>query len=211
MLHQFILKTISPLVLISCFVDSSAFAWEDTGPDSALGQLRQALKGLPESKSIPRTSNQAFTLDELAQLLKSQGYVSIKKINERTLGFKMEGLNVLLIRYKDGDLQLCMVVSGEKYTLEQANEWNRNKRITKSFITKSGSIVLECDLNAVEGIDENTIEKFLATFSYSLGAFRSHLRSSQTAQRHSSEKKQAELVRGVDCDPVRLAWVAKLV
>ena len=62
--------------------------------------------------------------------------------------------------------------SGEEaFPLEMVNNWNTARRYTRAYVDADGDAALESDLDLAGGVTEETIRRFIRTFSTSLPGF----------------------------------------
>lgn len=113
-----------------------------------------------------------FKLPELARVLKSEGYGSIK-VNDDHVRFKANGRTFGLYLYDDGDLQMYFGIAGVSLTAENLNEWNKNYRLSRAYLDDEGDPVLEADLLANAGINSEIIIEFVKVFVDSSAQYRS--------------------------------------
>lgn len=137
-------------------------------PQVALGQDQ-------EDPLVPRYSETA-----LEGILHELGYadVTVREPSESGTGslrFMLEGNNVTLYNYSDGDLQLWWGVRHEGCTFEIVNEWNQTKRLSRAYLDEEGDPILEADLLANAGINKEMIQEFISVFSLSRGQYRAFL------------------------------------
>ncbi|RCU49972.1 YbjN domain-containing protein [Corallincola holothuriorum] len=141
-------------------------------------QVNAALEVLQEAvKSMGPTLVSRFSLAELEQLLKQQGYKEVKVRESGSIVFNHDGTNYVLQLYDDGDLQLYFGVSGIRLTASAMNEWNRTKRLSRAYLDSDDDPGLEADLMANGGINEEIVSEFIKVFvNTSAPAFENFLR-----------------------------------
>ncbi|HHN66949.1 MAG TPA: hypothetical protein ENK15_02770 [Thermopetrobacter sp.] len=83
-----------------------------------------------------------YSVDELADILRSEGYGAVKKLNDTLLSFKASGEPMGLALTKNQDIVLLFIVSRQALPLSAVNEWNYTRVYTKLHVSKRGSNVL---------------------------------------------------------------------
>ena len=63
----------------------------------------------------------------------------------------------------------------EPYTPEKANEWNNNKRFSKSYVSEDGSAQIEMDVNMIGGITTDGFADTIDWWDYSLGEYKTFI------------------------------------
>ncbi|MEC7119961.1 MAG: YbjN domain-containing protein [Pseudomonadota bacterium] len=112
---------------------------------------------------IEQTSTQ-----KMEQIFKSAGY-SYTVDDDGDLIWKLQGYRVYMIIGKDKNaLQFRAAFQDTSTTLEHANEWNKTKNYSRTYLDDSGDPVLELDLDLAGGVTEARILDFLKTCDVSL-------------------------------------------
>lgn len=114
---------------------------------------------------------QKYQVDELVKILQSEGYGKIST-DDNQIVFKVAGRNYVLILYPDGDLQLYYGITGITISLDDINGWNRDRRLSRAYIDAEQDPVIESDLLANAGINDEMITEFIEVFVDSTSAFR---------------------------------------
>jgi len=116
-----------------------------------------------------------FTLPEVMQVLKEEGY-QVSDLKEDSFTIKINGRNIKMFYFKDGDLQLYYGISGVKVGYKELNDWNRTKRLSRAYLDKENDPVLESDLDGAKGLTHNQIAYFTKVFvDTSVPAYRNFL------------------------------------
>jgi hypothetical protein len=113
-----------------------------------------------------------YSDDKLIQIIKNEGYGSVEKIKEGTIRVKVDGHTLAVFNKPDGDLQLYYSVAGSKVTVEDMNEWNRTRRLSRAYLDADKDPTLESDLLANAGMTEKHVTEFFSVFKTSVDAFR---------------------------------------
>lgn len=163
------------LVLFSMLiVGVTSPAVADPGVDSALQGVKKAVEDLEKRCGGGGASGKLITSisdNDLVTLLKEQGYASAALAEAGTIGFKMEGMKILLLN-GNGALQLYFSVSGTSADLARINTWNTTKRYSRAYLDKDKDPTLESDLMLKDGVSKESIAQFVQIFSQSLSTFR---------------------------------------
>jgi len=80
---------------------------------------------------------------ELVDILQSDGYRAVERVDERVIKIKIDGHTYALYIYDDEDLQLYFGLTGYVLTNEHMNDWNRGatvfaNRLLQRLNTKIG-------------------------------------------------------------------------
>ena len=116
-----------------------------------------------------------FTDQQLIDILKEDGYASVKPYKENVLLIKIEGRSLLLFNNDDGDLQAYYGASGVKVNYEDINEWNRDHRLSRAYLDTELDPVLEADLMSNAGLLPKHVTEFFSVFRQSVELFRAFL------------------------------------
>ena len=105
-------------------------------------------------------------MDYLVGLLNQEGYVDAELLGDECIGFKSEGLAILLFQYSDGDLQLyfCIRVDGV-WGYDFMNHWNATHRMSRAYLDKDKHPVLENDMSGGTSITPESIINFVNVFT----------------------------------------------
>ena len=126
----------------------------------AIGAALLALSGASASAE---TRLRKFSLEQLSQIVKGEGYGTVS-LHEDHVRFKANGRMYGLYLYDDGDLQMYYGISGVELTLGDVNEWNREYRLSRAYMDQDGDPVLEADLLANAGLNEEMVREFVKVF-----------------------------------------------
>jgi len=116
-----------------------------------------------------------FTDQQLIDILREDGYNSVKPFREHVLLIKVNGRSLLLFNNDDGDLQAYYSASGVKLNFEDINEWNRDHRLSRAYLDSELDPVIEADLLANAGLLPQHVTEFFSVFRQSVGIFRDFL------------------------------------
>lgn len=89
--------------------------------------------------------------------------------------FKVKGYKALVI-VKPGDIQLFAGFTGKRVTLNRINDWNKDHRFTRAYLSDKGDPRLESDLDFEGGVTNATLVQFLEVFAHSVEAFAAHIK-----------------------------------
>lgn len=162
------------LVLLAALLSPTLPAVADPAVDSALQGVKKAVEDLEKRCGSGGGSSKSLTAvsdNDLVTLLKELGYASAAVSEAGTVGFKMEGMKILLLN-GNGALQLYFSVSGTSADLARVNTWNTTKRYSRAYLDKDKDPTLESDLMLKDGVSRETISQFIQIFSQSLSTFR---------------------------------------
>ncbi|MGD8895570.1 MAG: YbjN domain-containing protein [Acidobacteriota bacterium] len=110
-----------------------------------------------------------YDINDLASILRSEGYGSIEVLDQGQIMFKVEGRPYLLLLKDDGDLQMFCGFAGARLAYEDINEWNRKTRLNTAYIDAEQDPVMTSDLLANAGINEEIVKQFVGLFVHSFG------------------------------------------
>ena len=113
-----------------------------------------------------------YSDDNLIEIVKSEGYSAVEKINDGMIRIKVDGAGLVLFNKEDGDLQLYYSIGGAKVTTDDMNEWNRTKRLSRAYLDSDKDPTLESDLLANAGMTEKHVTEFVNVFKISVSSFR---------------------------------------
>lgn len=112
----------------------------------------------------------SFTDDQLLDLMTAFGFEP-EPAGEGALTFELGPALVMLFNQWDGDLQLYYVMTGGTWSHELINEWNKTRRLTRSYLDEDGNVILESDLLSLGGMTERQVGSFVAMFHKALDLF----------------------------------------
>ena len=110
-----------------------------------------------------------YSIDQLADILRSEGYGQVKKLNDTLLSFKASGEPIGLALSKSQDIVLLFIVSRKTMPLSAVNAWNSTRLYTKVHVSKRGSNVLRLVLPNVgrAGYREKAVKAVIRFFARS--------------------------------------------
>lgn len=113
----------------------------------------------------------SFNDDKLVKIVKSVGgqEFSVKKCG--SIYYEAHGMKLTLTRLSDGDLLMTYAATGCEWTLEQINDWNRTKRLSRAYIDADGDPVLEADLISDTGLSVDQVQVFIDVFHASAHSY----------------------------------------
>lgn len=112
---------------------------------------------------------------ELVDILQSEGYRAVERVDERVIKIKIDGHTYVLYIYDDDDLQLYFGLTGYVLTNEHMNDWNRTKRLSRVYLDDENDLVLEADLLANAGYTRKQLMEWLSVFDSAAREFRQFL------------------------------------
>ncbi len=118
----------------------------------------------PAHTAEPECLMKGYKLEDLATILRGEGYGTVEVVGDDRIRFKAEGSTFLLLLYEDGDLQLYFGLSGPRVGADDINEWNRTKRLARAYIDTEKDPVIEADLLANAGLNQAIVAEFVGTF-----------------------------------------------
>lgn len=110
-----------------------------------------------------------YSIDELADILRSEGYGQVKKLDDTLLSFKASGEPMGLALSKSQDIVLLFIVSRKTLPLSAVNAWNASRMFTKLHVNKRGRNVLRLVLPNVgrAGYREKAVKAVIRFFARS--------------------------------------------
>ncbi len=123
-----------------------------------------------DDKETAANSDVVTTLnvDQLYKLMHDEGY-AVEKSEDGFVKWKVEGLKTVMFVAKDSkSIQFYASFTDGNATLKKVNEWNKNKKYSRSYLNDDGEPCLELDLDLEGGVTEARIIDFLATCRISL-------------------------------------------
>ena len=128
-------------------------------------ELEEALKVIQSASSAESSAMvERYSAQEVKAILAEEGYGSIRVDGESKVVFKSGGHTIVMAIYGDGDLQLYFGATGIKVTTDDINQWNREKRLSRSYLDNDGDVALEADLFANAGLNKKMVQEFTKIF-----------------------------------------------
>lgn len=118
-----------------------------------------------------------FSDNELINVMKADGYSAVERVKDGIIKVKVDGKTYILINNDDGDLQAYYGFSGYNISYKDVNEWNSDKRLSRAYLDSDNDPVIEADLLANAGINEEHVTEFFDVFVQSVNAYRRFLLS----------------------------------
>ncbi|WP_019622096.1 YbjN domain-containing protein [Amphritea japonica] len=122
------------------------------------------LSFLAISAQADSTIVERFSDTEVKQVLRDEGYGSVRIIEEGEIRFKAAGNIYVLYNHDDGDLHLYFGSTGLKLNYEDMNEWNRTTRLSRAYLDNDMDIALETDLLSNAGITQDMMKAMIQVF-----------------------------------------------
>ncbi|WP_432472665.1 YbjN domain-containing protein [Amphritea sp. HPY] len=122
--------------------------------NEAIATLQSASQGLVES----------YNDNDVKQMLKDEGYGSVKIIEEGKIRFKADGQIYVIYLHEDGDMHVYFGSSGLELNYKDMNEWNRTTRLSRAYLDDDNDIALETDLLANAGINRDMVLQMVKVF-----------------------------------------------
>ena len=123
-----------------------------------------------------------FSPEEIAGVLRDEGYGSGELLDEENVRFKAAGMTYVLTIYEDGDLQLYFGLTGIAVTADVVNEWNRTKRLSRAYLDVDQDPVLETDLLSDAGMTRPMLVRWVQVFVQGAGLYHSFLLENGTLE-----------------------------
>lgn len=113
-----------------------------------------------------------LSAEDVETILEDDGYSAVEILSETSLSVRVNGDHYLLTIFDDGDLQLYFALSGTDADVDDLNEWNRTKRLSRAYIDEEGDPVVESDILADQGITKAQFLNFVNVFKLTTQTFR---------------------------------------
>lgn len=112
-----------------------------------------------------------ITPADIKTLMESEGY-SVTLDKKGVVTWKIEGFRTHLFTAEDGgSIQFHASFSDGNATLKKVNEWNRNKRFSRTYLDEDGDPHLELDLDLEGGVTIQRVLEFLKSSRWSFEAW----------------------------------------
>jgi hypothetical protein len=110
--------------------------------------------------------------DELRQLLQSEGY-SVRVDKDLDTVWMIDGKMCHIVASKSGSsIAFFVAYKNSKTTLAKINEWNKDKRFSRTYLDEDGDPVLQIDLDLSGGVTIERIRDFFTTCKLSFEVWR---------------------------------------
>ncbi|EHM09288.1 hypothetical protein TheveDRAFT_0100 [Thermanaerovibrio velox DSM 12556] len=103
-----------------------------------------------------------ITTKELVKILKEDGY-SADLDKDGDIIWKLEGYNALVLTPNDNSIEFYIAFAESKATMARINDWNMNRRYSRSYMDQKKQACLELDLDLEGGVTRDRIRDFLKT------------------------------------------------
>ena len=121
------------------------------------------------------TLKKAYSDNELIAILEGDGYRSVELMEERVISINLDGMTFVLYVYDDDDLQLYFGVTGYDIDTDAINDWNRTRRLSRAYLDDENDPILETDLLANAGYNEEQFLEWFKVSTWSAVEFRQFL------------------------------------
>ncbi len=134
-----------------------------------------------------------YSDDQLVAMLQDEGFRKVKIVEPTVIEIAIDGIEYYLFVYDDGDLQLWFGLTDYDVNIEDMNEWNRTRRLTRAYIDDENDPILEADLLANAGYTAKQLSEWVSVFDGISRAFRDYVAerdriNSQAAKRRTRER-----------------------
>lgn len=116
-----------------------------------------------------------YSDDQLVAMLQDEGFRKVEIVEPTVLEITIDGLEYYLFVYDDGDLQLWFGLTDYDVGIEDMNEWNRTRRLTRAYIDDENDPILEADLLANAGYTARQLAEWVSVFDGISRAFRDYV------------------------------------
>jgi hypothetical protein len=126
--------------------------------------ILNANSGLNAQKSSGQRIFNKITQNELISMMKTEGYAVSPSDKGQNVVWKIDGRSCLLLIAEDNEsIQFYVGITDSKANLSRVNEWNKNKKYSRSYIDNDGDPVLELDLDLAGGVTVDRFYDFVLT------------------------------------------------
>ena len=116
-----------------------------------------------------------YTDEQLVKMLEDEGFRSVQVVEPTVIEITIDGLDYYLFVYDDGDLQLWFGLTDYDVNIQDMNEWNRTRRLTRAYIDDENDPILEADLLANAGYTTRQLSEWVSVFDGISRAFRDYV------------------------------------
>lgn len=122
----------------------------------------------------------SITQNQLVEVLQTNGFgYELIEGNDKVLRVIISGMKATVL-ISESSLQYYAAASKvgtPEQMLQAVNQWNVEKRFSRSYVDRDGDPVLELDLDMNGGVTYQRLEDFLATVTKSVLAWTMHMTS----------------------------------
>ena len=134
-----------------------------------------------------------YSDEQLVTMLKAEGFRRVEVVEPTVIEITIDGLDYYLFVYDDGDLQLWFGLTDYDVGIEDMNEWNRTRRLTRAYIDDENDPILEADLLANAGYTAKQLSEWVSVFDGISRAFRDYVAerdriNSEAAKRRTRDR-----------------------
>ncbi len=116
-----------------------------------------------------------YSDEQLVAMLEAEGFRKVEIVEPTVIVITIDGLEYYLFVYDDGDLQLWFGLTDYNVGIEDMNEWNRTRRLTRAYIDDENDPILEADLLANAGYSSRQLSEWVGVFDGISRAFRDYV------------------------------------
>lgn len=116
-----------------------------------------------------------YTDEQLVKMLEDEGFRSVQVVEPTVIEITIDGLDYYMFVYEDGDLQLWFGLTDYDVNIQDMNEWNRTRRLTRAYIDDENDPILEADLLANAGYTTRQLAEWVSVFDGISRAFRDYV------------------------------------
>ncbi len=178
-------------MILACFIGLSAYALEEENIEKAKKYVEKSLP-LLEYKSLNKEDkglNKGLTTGQMKDLLKASGFTHIKSRmdKDKIMQFDAKSQDAQFVIQGDnctgiGAKQACEYFeifayfkdSQNPYNLDMMNEWNKDQRWTKAYLSAKGEAIITQELHPVYVTAASLLYQ-LQAWRYSLEEFQYHI------------------------------------
>ena len=134
-----------------------------------------------------------YSDEQLVTMLKAEGFRRVEVVEPTVIEITIDGLDYYLFVYDDGDLQLWFGLTDYDVGIDDMNEWNRTRRLTRAYIDDENDPILEADLLANAGYTAKQLSEWVSVFDGISRAFRDYVAerdriNSEAAKRRTRDR-----------------------
>lgn len=115
----------------------------------------------------------SITAHQIQSVLGDLGFTGSEVDGDGDVIVMMQGRPAVVIIGSGNGRQIQIVAAflEPRLSLEQINEWNRNRILSKAYLDRDGDAIFESDLDLDGGVTMARVRDWLQTFSASMGVF----------------------------------------
>lgn len=113
----------------------------------------------------------SITASQLRAVMENEGY-AVELESENVVIWRIDGMRAMLLVADDEEsVQFYAAFGDGNGTLRKANDWNKSKRYSRTYLDGDGDPCLELDPDLEGGVTAERIESFLTTCRVSFTAW----------------------------------------